>query len=244
MLFAAALATAAPLSLADDHNEIPFDVANIFFELNDTDGDLGIHALIDGEPWKELEIEGPYERELLNIRVKSRLRRQGLTEIFFESAEPSFDELPHRRFFRRFPEGEYEIEGETLDGHELQSVAMVTHVMPAPPQVTVNLIPAAEDCDAVLPMVSEPVTIRWAPVTESHPEIGRTGEPIEVVNYEVVVEIDETPYRSSTILPPDATSFGVPSEILVLGDEVKFEVLVREASGNQTAVESCFVLAD
>lgn len=242
-LFSAALITAAPLSLADDdddNDEIPFDVANVFFELNDTDGDLGIHALIDGEPWKKLEIEGPRERELLDIRVKSRLRRQGLTEIFFESAEPSFDELSSRRFFRRFPEGEYEVEGETLEGDELESVAVVTHLMPAPPEPTVNMMPAAEDCDAALPVVSDPVVIDWAPVTESHPEIGRTGEPIEVVNYEVVVEIDETPYRSSIILPPNVTSFQVPSEILALGDEVKFEVLVREASGNQTAVESCF----
>jgi hypothetical protein len=35
----------------DDDDEIPFDVAELFFELNDTDGDLGIHALIDGEAW-------------------------------------------------------------------------------------------------------------------------------------------------------------------------------------------------
>lgn len=247
LLFSMALLTAAPLSWADDDDddEIPFEVTNIFFELNDTDGDLGIHALIDGEPWKELEIEGPNEREMLSIRVKSRLRRQGLTEIFFESAEPSFDELPHERFFRRFPEGEYEVEGETLEGYELKSTAIVTHVMPAPPEPTVNGIPAAEDCDAELPVVSGPVTIEWDAVTQSHPEIGRTGEAITVVNYEVVVEIDETPFRSSIILPSDATLFQVPSEILDLvesGDEVKFEVLVREASGNQTAVESCFEL--
>ena len=28
--------------------EIPFDEAELFFELNDTDGDLGIHGKIDG----------------------------------------------------------------------------------------------------------------------------------------------------------------------------------------------------
>ena len=46
-----------------DDEEIPFDEAEIFFELNNTDGDLGIHALIDGEPWKRLEIEDPNERD-------------------------------------------------------------------------------------------------------------------------------------------------------------------------------------
>ena len=65
---------------------------------------------------------------------------------------------------------------------------------------------------------------------------------IDVVNYEVVVEMEETPFRTSTILPPSAISFGVPAEILALSDEVKFEVLVREASYNQTAVESCFCI--
>lgn len=59
----------------DDDDEIPFDVAEIFFELNDTDGDLGIHALIDGDPWKRLTIEDTRERKILNICVRDRLRR-------------------------------------------------------------------------------------------------------------------------------------------------------------------------
>jgi len=122
----------------------------------------------------------------------------------------------------------------------------LSHVLPAPPEPTVNGMPAAEDCDADdLPEViaGEPVIIAWPPVTESHPTIGKSG-PIEVVNYEVVVEIDETPWKTSIILPPDVTSFVVPSEILSLSDEIKFEVLVREASYNQTAVESCFEIAE
>src|SRR5262245_1200362 len=65
--------------------ETPFDEAQLFFELNHTDGDLGIHGLIDGDAWKRLEIEDPAERKMLNIWVSGRLRRQGLTEVFFES---------------------------------------------------------------------------------------------------------------------------------------------------------------
>ena len=95
----------------EDEAEIPFDVATLYFELNNTDGDLGFHGLIDGDAWKRLEIENPKERRLLNVFVQSRLRRQGLTEFFFESAEPTFDELAPKKFFRRFPEGEYEISG-------------------------------------------------------------------------------------------------------------------------------------
>lgn len=232
----------------DDDNEIPFDVAEIYFELNDTDGDLGIHALIDGDEWKRLEIEDPRERKMLNIFVRGRLRRQGLTELFFESAEPTFDELAPERFFRRFPEGEYEIEGVTLEGEELESTAELTHLIPAPPsgiEVSgVEILPDEVDCDEDIPVVDgeDGIVISWDPVTHSHLNLGRTNEFIEVVNYQVVVEEDESELVFSVHLPPDETAVTVPSEFIDLGDEFKFEILVREASGNQTAVESCFAL--
>ena len=126
--------------------------------------------------------------------------------------------------------------------------------MPAPADIRVigsgmmEDFPAAEDCDALLPVVTPPVTLDWDPVTMSHPDADGGGAgvqppvPVTIVNYEVVVEIDETPYRDSIILPPDQTSYQVPAEILALGEEIKFEVLAREESFNQTAVESCFEL--
>ncbi len=113
-----------------EEDEIPYSEAHLFFELNNTDDDLGIHALIDGDPWKKLTIEDPAERKMLDIKVSSRLKRQGLTEIFFESAEPTFDELSPQQFFRRFRKGTYEIEGKTLTGQELESEVELTHVMP------------------------------------------------------------------------------------------------------------------
>ena len=166
---------------------------------------------------------------------------QGLTELFFESAEPSFDELLPAKFFRRFPEGEYEIEGMTLEGEELESTVMLSHVMPAPPgNVQVSGIDASEGCDGDILAVSEPVVISWDPVTESHPYIGKTGT-IEVVKYQLVVEREEpTLLIYSVDLPPEVTEFPIPEEFTALGDEFKFEILVREASGNQTAIESCF----
>ena len=53
-----------------------FEVAQIFLELNHTDGDLGIHGLIDGEAWRSLEIEGPGENELLNVWLRTALRNR------------------------------------------------------------------------------------------------------------------------------------------------------------------------
>ena len=236
----------APASRAEDEEEIPFDVANVFFELNNTDGDLGIHALIDGEPWKTLAIENPNERENLQIRLRGNLRRQGLTELFFESAEPTFDELAPETFFRRFPEGEYEVEGTTIEGEELESTAIVTHLLPAPPEIEVNGEELPEDCDeGPVPAVSEPFIVSWDPITLSHPDLGRTNEPITVVNYQLVVEREEpTPLKITLDLSPDVTAVELPAGLLDPGDELKVEVLVREDSDNQTATESCFEVED
>jgi len=197
------LAAASPVSSAGDDEEIPFSVANVFFELNNTDGDLGIHALIDGQPWKRLKIEDTRERKMLNIRLTGRLKQQGLTELFFESAEPTFDELAPEEFFSRFPEGEYEVEGVTLEGVEMESMSIVTHLMPAPPNVSVSGMPVPDDCDE-----------------------------------------DPDPLKFSIDLPPSVTSLQLPTGLADPGEEFKVEVLVREESGNQTATESCFQIAE
>ena len=252
------LGITVPELWANDDEEIPFDEAHLFFELNNTDGDLGIHALIDGDAWKRLMIEDTNERKMLDVEVTGRLRRQGLTEIFFESAEPTFDELPPTKFFQRFPAGIYEIEGRTLEGEELENEVLLTHVMPAPvDDITLNCVPVnleTIDCDDenTVPIVEGPsVIIRWEEVTMSHPDANGGGAgvqppvPVNIVNYEVVIEVEtEAGFSSTTsvILPPNKTSFTVPAEVIALGDEFKYEILAREATYNQTAVESCFVL--
>ena len=48
----------------------------------------------------------------------------------------------------------------------------------------------------------------------------------------------------SVDLPPSVTELEVPAGFIALGDELKFEILVREASGNQTAEESCFEIEE
>jgi hypothetical protein len=223
-------------------SEIAFADAEIFFELNNTDGDLGLHSAIDGEPWKRLKIEAPNDRKLLDIRVRHKLRRQGLTQLEFESAEPDFEELPSKKFFRRFPEGEYTIEGKTIEGDKMESTAILTHLLPAPPEnITVNGFEVPEDCEqGPVPLVSGPVTIAWDAVTESHPELGRTGEPIEVVLYQVVVEQMERELSFNIELSPDMAEVVLPETFADLGGEYKLEILVREESGNQTAIETCF----
>jgi hypothetical protein len=240
LVTALGIGATAPAALADSH-EVPFSQTELYFELNDTDGDLGIHAAIDGEAWKSLGIWDPKDQQILGMRPLGRLAKQGLTQLFFESAEPNFEDLAPEVFFRRFPEGTYEIEGVTLDGRELEGEVRLSQVLAAPAEgIEVNGQPAAESCDADdLPVVSEPVTIRWDPVTESHPEIGRPGT-IEVERYQFFVEREGA--KVAYDLPPDVTEVLVPSEILGDPGEHKFEIIVRTGTGNNTAVESCFVL--
>ena len=111
---------------------IPLDEAQVLAELNDTDGDLGFHALIDGEAWDRLAIRDPNGRQILSVRPTRSLARQGMTELFFESAEPEFDELSPEEFFERFPAGRYTISGRTLEGDALAGTARFSHRMPAP----------------------------------------------------------------------------------------------------------------
>ncbi len=233
--FAAALVLGtAPAAAAE------FSEAELYFELNHTDGDLGLHASIDGGPYTELEIEGPNGRRLLYIAAQGALARQGLTQLFFESAEPRFAELPPPAFFRRFPEGTYEISAESASGVEFEAEVELSHVMAAPASgITVSGLPAAENCDAPLPAVTTPVTIAWEPVTESHPDVGRPGA-IEVAQYQFFVQHGDV--KLAVELPPDVTEFQVPADVIALGDAFKFEIIARTAAGNNTAVESCFTL--
>ncbi len=240
---AISIALASQHVLADDDygEEIPFDVASLYFELNDTDGDLGIHGLIDGEPWKQLQIEDPREKNMLKATIQGRLRKQGMTEFFFESAEPTFDELDPSEFFERFPEGWYEVEGVSLEGDELESEVFLSHVIPAPAAgITVSGEDFSDDCDEDVPTVSSPIVISWDPVTSDHPSLGASGS-IEVERYQLVVEIEEPEtYVYSVELPPGVTELSVPEAFIDLGEEFKYEILVRATNGNQTAVESCF----
>ncbi len=234
------LALAASLLLGAQANA-QFTKGEIFFELNDTDGDLGIHANLDGSEYKRLEVEDPTGTPIMLIRAFGRLAQQGLTQLSLESAEPSFDELDPADFFRRFPEGFYEIEATGLDGVEFETRTRLSHVLSEPvPNLTVNGLAAADSCDEpALPIVRAPVVIDWDPATRSHPDLGKRGTP-QIVLYQLFVE--QGAVKFSVDLAPNVTRFQVPAEILALTGTFKYEVIARTSSGNNTATETCFRL--
>jgi hypothetical protein len=225
----------ARLSVAE-----PLAKAEIFVELNDTDHDLGLHGDIDGGAWTRLTVEGPRDRTLLDIFGAGKLRSQGLTQLAFESAEPPFEELDPAEFFGRFPEGRYEIEAVRQGGGLLMGTARLSHVLAAPAVATVSGVAAAENCDAPsLPHVGGPVLIDWEPVTTSHPDVGRPG-PVTISRYQFFVEQGDM--KLSLDLPPSVTEFEIPASITATGGRFKFEIIARTSTGNNTAIESCFVV--
>ncbi len=243
LLFAAPLAIAGLVSTGPTHAAQPveFEEAELYLELNDTDGDLGIHSSIDGDPYRQLKIKKPNGATVLLITAHGALRKQGLTQLFFESAEPGFDELTPEEFFERFPEGTYKIRANGIEGERFASDVDLSHVLAAPAgSVTVDGLPAAANCDAlILPVGIDPVVIDWAPVTTSHPTIGVAG-PVTIDRYQFFVEQGDTKFGID--LEPSVTQFTVPSEMTDMGGTFKFEIIARTDTGNNTAIESCYTV--
>ena len=238
LLIHAMVATAsflrAPVYADDEGDEIPFSRTKIIIEFNASAEDVGIQVLLDGEPWKKLQVLDPRNRRILDVAGTKSLADQGLTEFFFESSEPSLRDVPLREFLARFPRGKYEFEGETIDGIELEGTAVLSHRIPAGPDIVSPVSPNDD------PPVVDPnnLVIEWEPVTETI-----TGSRnLNITGYQVIVEQVEPPRVFSIDLPGSATSVMVPPGFLVQPDTLhKFEVLAIEKSGNQTITEGEFV---
>jgi hypothetical protein len=205
---------------------IPFAQAQVRIEVNATDADSGFHVLLDAEGWKFVNIYDPNWRLIFEVEGGGSIRKTGLTELFFESAEPGFDELPLEEFLQRFPAGEYRFYGQTLKGDTLYSKTMLTHALPEGPVLLSPEEDSVQDPDNTVVM--------WEPVAD--PPGGR------ITRYEVIV-LDETfvPKRVlSAVVPATVTWMAIPSSFLLPDGEYKYEVLAIEEGGNQTLSEAAF----
>jgi hypothetical protein len=226
-VIAIAVGVAAPVLWARNGKQangtVPFADAKIIIEVNSTDQDAGIQVFLGGDPWEKTEVLDPSGRKILDITGRGSVGQQDLAELFFESGEPTLDEVPLDEFLGRFPEGEYEFIGRSVEGDKMTGTATFIHDIPAGPVIV------SPEEDAVLDP-EQPVVVDWEPVTEQF-----TGpSEIEIVGYQVIVE------EFSVDLPAAVTSVTVPPEFIEPGREYSFEVLVIEASGNQTISESAF----
>jgi hypothetical protein len=92
------LAASAPELWARRPQAEPFSKTKMIIEFNSSANDIGVQVLLDGEPWQSVRVESPDGRRIMDIKTSQSLRQQGLTELFFESSEPSLDEVPLEEF--------------------------------------------------------------------------------------------------------------------------------------------------
>jgi hypothetical protein len=200
---------------------IQLEDSTMIIELNSTDRDAGIQVFLDGEPWKSMKILRPNGKKLLKVKAKGRLKGFGLTELFSESNEPEFSELPLRKFKRRFPEGTYAFVGRTVEGQKLKGKAKFTHHIPKGPEIT-----SPVEGDEV-PL--DDVVASWEPVPDRR--------RVDIVGYRAIVEKEKPLRVFSADLPANVTSLHIPPEFLQSNKKHKLEVQAIERGGNQTISE-------
>jgi hypothetical protein len=212
-LFIPAIAQGAP------EKPTPFDDARLEIEFNATDGDAGFQIFADAEEWKQFEIFRPDGRRIVNFQTDGNLDDFGLTELFSESSEPPFTELPFAEFKELFPAGNYRFEGETIDGRELASTVRFSHRILTAPRFI-------QPQDGGTLPASNPV-IRWAPVSGA-------------VDYEVIVTRQDDERVLDVTLSLDHTSLTVPPEFIEPGVGYQIEVHASAANGNRIFSEVGF----
>lgn len=218
---------AVALGLTAPGGTEPFEEARIFIEYNFSDNDLGFHVFLDDEDWEEIEIIHPNRRTLIEVEASGGFGKLGLTELFFEGAEPNLDEFPLARLLGLFPEGKYKFIGERVDGVILVSRPMLTHAVPAPTEVE----PVEVNGDVV--------AITWSSVSTRAD--GFPPGPIEIVAYQVIVDSFQVTVPATG--DPEQ-SITLPPEFVASLDSGEHggEVLVIEEGANQTITQFDFEL--
>jgi len=204
--------------------------ARLKFEINSTDHDGGVQVFIDAEEWKTMSILDPKGNRIFSTQTSGRLARFGGSELFLESGEPPFAELPLRKLLKQWPAGVYKFRGTGADGQVFRGSARLTHRLPAGPK----LVSPVEGSG---PQKPRHTVMRWRGVPA--PEDSR------IIGYQVLVE-RETERKAlpvvtlDVMMPPKATSLRVPPGFLRPNTEYSWEILAIERSGNQTLSSSTF----
>ena len=198
-----------------------FAEARIYIEYNDTDNDLGFHVSLDGEDWRSLRIVNPLGKAIFEVEGRSAYRDLGMTELFFEGAEPSLDEFPLEDLLALFPEGRYTFVGTTVEGTRLSGAARLSHAIPDGPVVSAEV----DDGEVI---------IRWQGI--DMPPAGFPSRRIEIAGYQVIAG------SFQVTLPAWATEVELPEEYVasLAGGAHDFEVLTIDASGNRSISSGTF----
>jgi hypothetical protein len=193
----------------------PFDKAQVFFEFNTTDHDMGFQVLLDAEGWERVSLRDPEGNRLFGIQADGRLSEIGITELRFESAEPSPAEVR-----ARFPAGRYTLRGETVEGGTLVSEVTLSQRLLAAPSFSPRNGQIVDPRNTV---------VRWnAPGAEQ---------------VEIIIENDELGHVLDVTVSGSTDRLTIPRQFLRPGKEYKIEILAIAENGNRTIAESTFETA-
>ena len=198
---------------------LEFEAHDLYIETNDTDKDAGLQLFADAEQWRHFKLLDTNGDTMINIKTKGKVHKVGLSELFMEASEPSFDEVPFSKFKKQFPEGKYRFRGETTSGRKMVGSDKLSHLIPDGPNLTFPTKSSTLDPDGFV--------VTWDPVTKP--------AGVDIVTYEVIVEQGERTF--DMYLPGDATSGTIPGEFLQPDKKTAGEVLARDKSGNQTITQ-------
>jgi hypothetical protein len=219
---------------------VPLKEAKLNIEHNYTDEDTGFQGFVDSEGWKELRMKGP-NGVVLHLEADGKLRKLGMTELFFETVEPENADVPINTVLSKMPAGTYKISGPAGGpdaGKETSGKAWLTHVIPKGPTLQ---SPAN---DAVIPVAD--TLFDWDAVTQTI-----NNQPVTIIAYQLIVEPDAEPHKHmigkmgalSMHVGPTVTQMTIPAAFFQPGTAYKWEVLAVEPSGNQTLTEAGFTTA-
>ncbi|MGQ0641022.1 MAG: hypothetical protein ACT4P6_09685 [Gemmatimonadaceae bacterium] len=195
----------------DNGMQIPFAKLKLFLEFNSTDNDLGVQLLLDGNDWERIEGSDPRGRQIVEVETGGRLRQLGLTELFWESAEPSPEEV-----LGLIPAGNYAFSGKTVDGERLAGTATLSHNLPPAPQFSPS--------DGAVVDINSFV-VMWKAIAG-------------LASFQLIVFDELAGLELVADLRPSITSFRVPTEFLRRGAAYKIEVLAVAMNGNKTITEA------
>lgn len=219
-----------------------FTKASLFFELNATDGDIGLQGLFDAPAWSEGRIDGPGGTfNVLKTVVNDDSPEFGLNEILFESNEPTLEDRSFMELLTLFPQGNYQFTAILTDGQTIVGNDALTDDMPCPAIIR----PPRQSGDDI--------TLRWSlrpGVYNPDTGVCSPANPVQVTQIDVSLSIENDATGVSRTFqinaPLGVRSVEVPDEFLVGVDSdavtAKVSVAVTEASGNRTSVETEFEL--
>ena len=190
----------------------PFEVAQAFFELNSTFNDMGFQVFLDDVGWDHVSLTDPQGNTVFGIHAEQGRGKLGITELHFESEEPSPAELKPK-----FPPGRYTFHGQTVDGTPLVSAVDLTQRMPPAP----NFSP------------------RNGKLTDKNSTVVRWDAP-GANQVEVIIEQDELGHSLDVVVSGSTSSLSVPPQFLRVGREYKIELQSVANNGNRTIAESTF----